>query len=69
MDIFDYAIPTFEHINKYRERAGLEPYPTKPLQADFRIRNAFDRIKAADTVVLLTVDEVNDIITQALNEE
>jgi hypothetical protein len=28
-DIFQHAIPNDEHINEFRKRAGLEPYPTK----------------------------------------
>lgn len=66
---FEHAIPTFEHINAYRERYGLEPYPTKPVRVDSRIRHAFELIAKADTVVLLTCEEVLDIIGRAINGE
>lgn len=28
-DVFELAIPTDEHINLYRDRMGLAPYPTR----------------------------------------
>lgn len=68
-DGFEFAVPTFEHINTYRERMGLAPYPTKPVQVDSRIRCAFELIAKADSVTLLTPEEVLDIIGRAINGE
>ncbi len=65
----DFRFPTFEHINAYRERMGLPPYPTKPLRVDSRIRHAFELIAKADTVTLLTPEEVLGIIERAINGE
>jgi hypothetical protein len=48
---------------------GLEPYPTKQPRVDSRIRHAFEMIAKADTVVLLTCEEVMDIIGRAFNGE
>ena len=34
VDVFAHAIPTDEHINEYRKRYDLDPYPTKPEKED-----------------------------------